>query len=565
MYLKYPHFILVAAFLLHISFCGLYAAEKYWFYFKDKGAGNISDRLRYLQKNLPERCRLRRAKTRSGRKLCDETDLAVHPAYLNNLRAHGITPVVVSKWLNAVSAYAGEKQLAAMRKEPYILSITRVGFAVRKRKLSKTTPVERQLLNDYYFDYGPSLTQNRLIHVPELHNLGFYGQGVRIAVFDTGFRLNHEAFDHLKVAAAYDFIHGDKVVDNEPVQDGATQNRHGSLVLSIIAGFRQGKLIGPAFKSSFLLAKTEDESSETPVEEDYWIAAAEWADSLGAHVISSSLGYLDWYFPENMDGRTAPITIAADLAVQKGIIVVTSAGNEGNSRWGIIAAPADGDSVIAVGAVNASGSIAPYSSAGPTADGRIKPDVVAMGTGVTCINTPPKNGTGQSYTAVSGTSASCPLVAGVAAIILSAHPDLSPMQVRDALLYTADRATHPDNRYGYGLVNAREALFYWDSPPVLEQPQNPVLVFPNPFFRKAVFARFLFTPRVSGHAEAHIYNVLGQHVTSLGRCYVQANQAGIYLWDGLDQNGNFVNNGIYFCQIGLKNATRTIKFTFIND
>ncbi|MBN2000757.1 S8 family peptidase [candidate division KSB1 bacterium] len=498
-------------------------------------------------------------------KLVDDTDLPVCADYINRLKSFGITPVVVSKWLNAVSAYANTEQLEALREERWISKIERVSIARRKSRLFKIKIPGDSRVDNNFFTYGPSFTQNDIIHVPDIHNIGYYGQGVRIAIFDTGFRLNHEAFDHLKVLAAYDFIHNDLIVDNESDEDIAIQNHHGSFILSIIGGFHQGELIGPAFKSEFILAKTEDESSETPVEEDYWIAAAEWADSLGADIISSSLGYLDWYTHENMDGRTAPITIAADIAVKKGIIVISSAGNEGNTGWGIISAPADGDSVISVGAVNSSGIIAPYSSGGPTSDGRIKPDVVAMGTGVACINIPPKQEKGQDYTAVSGTSASCPLVAGVAALILSAYPHLTPMQVREALLQTANRAKNPDNRYGFGLVNALEAFFYWEIPPVLEKTKEPVLAYPNPFYKQASFVRFIFFPQSPGFATADIYNILGQHVKSLGKYQCKTGLPCIFLWDGLDQRRNFISDGIYFCRITTPPNCQSIKFTIISN
>ena len=209
------------------------------------------------------------------------------------------------------------------------------------------------------------------------------------------------------------------------------------------------------------MAKTENTFSETPVEEDNWIAALEWADSIGVDVTSTSLGYTTYDSPftsytwENMDGNTARITIAADLAVKKGIVVVNSAGNQGfHTEHNTIGAPSDGDSVIAVGAVNSSGTRTSFSSVGNTADGRIKPDIMAMGSGVVLASS---NGT-TSYKTGSGTSFSCPLAAGVAALILSYNPSLTPIQVRDLLRNSASRSQNPDREYGWGIIDALKAI-----------------------------------------------------------------------------------------------------------
>jgi len=306
-------------------------------------------------------------------------------------------------------------------------------------------------------DYGFSYQQNALIRVPEVHNLGIDGTGVRIGMLDTGFRYQlNEAFRRLRVVAEFDFINGDSVTSNQEGQDAANQDLHGTETLSVIGGFCPGRLIGPAFGAEYVLAKTEYVPTETPVEEDFWVAGIEWLEAKGVDVVSSSLGYLDWYSYQDMDGNTAVTTRAADIAVSKGVVVVNSAGNEGNSSWHYIIAPADGDSVIAVGAVDGNGVLASFSSRGPTADGRIKPDVVAMGAGVYMAG--PVHAT--DFRVGSGTSFSCPLVAGVAALILAAHPHLTPMQVAEALRQTADRARNPGNDYGWGLIDAWKALLY---------------------------------------------------------------------------------------------------------
>jgi subtilisin family serine protease len=307
-------------------------------------------------------------------------------------------------------------------------------------------------------DYGTSFDQLNQIKVPFLHDVGLDGRGVIVAVLDAGFdNLPHEAFATTRILATRDFVNGDTGVGDGDVGEGS----HGTATLSVLGGYRPGQLIGPAYAASFLLAKTENTESETPVEEDNWAAAAEWAESMGADVISSSLGYLEFdrpftsYTAADMDGETAVSTRAADLAGERGVVVVNSAGNEGpNTAHNTLGAPADGDLVLAVGAVTSSGSRASFSSVGPTADGRIKPDVAAQGVGVKVAA--PNSTTG--YLSANGTSFSCPLTAGVVALLLQANPQASVDQVFQALRSTATQAGRPDHLLGYGVVDALAAL-----------------------------------------------------------------------------------------------------------
>jgi len=263
----------------------------------------------------------------------------------------------------------------------------------------------------------------------------------------------------MTIVATYDFV--DNKVSVVPNAPSSSFGAHGVMTLSTIGGYKPGKLIGPAFKSSYVLARTENDSSETPIEEDYWAKAIEWADSIGIDVASTSLGYLTYDPPypswtwEDMDGNTTLITRAADRAVSLGIVVVNSAGNSGyHPSRNTLVAPADGDSVIAVGAVDSFGVRVSFSSVGPTVDGRIKPDVMAMGYKVKAASPTITNG----YVLVSGTSLSCPLTAGVAALLLSANPSLTPIQVRDALRQTASNASSPNNLMGWGIINALDAI-----------------------------------------------------------------------------------------------------------
>lgn len=501
---------------------------------------------------------------RSG-PLADYTDVPVWRPYLDSLRSRAVKPIVVSKWLNAASAVLSEKQKRELAQKHFVSHIQPV-MTAKRRPLPEVKHLDKAGIfpQDYVYDYGQSLAQNELINIPKVHDLGISGRGVRVAVFDTGFRLNHLAFQQLHVVAAYDFINKDDIVDNEEGQDTGGQNWHGTIVLSMLAGFFPGQLIGSAFSADFLLAKTEDVSSETPVEEDNWIAAAEWADSLGADVISTSLGYLDWYSYKDMDGKTAPITIAADLAVKKGIVVVVAAGNEGDKSWHYIDAPADGDSVITVGAVNSGGVLADFSSRGPTFDGRIKPDVVTMGVGNVGIAVPPREGIGGGYTKISGTSAACPMAAGVAALILSAYPNLTPMQVREALLKTADRAATPDNDYGYGLVDAYAALMYWGEPQGLPEKSKLAGAYPNPFrVSKNHIMQINFDLAQPTSVSAQVFNVLGQHVKTFAKTLHTAGKNQRLLWNGQNDLGELLPSGIYFCNLKLGTETHHLKITLL--
>ncbi len=434
-----------------------------WVFFTDKGIktdGEYKKAIRECSHQLSERSVKRREK-RGKRPLFDFTDIPVKKEYVDELRGFGVKVRTVSKWLNAASVMANESQVQEIEKLSFVRTIEKVATFYRK----KPSPSEEKLgkfyeaPQDQVLGYGESYAQLAQIHVPELHYLGYSGKGVLITMLDTGYFLHHEAFqsilDEGRLIATWDFINGD-----EDVEDGPDDQRnHGTYTWSAVGGFVNDTLIGPAFGADFALAKTEISLNQTEIqiEELNWVAAAEWADSIGADVISSSLGYSRWddgtgYTYEDMDGNTTECTKAADWAVSKGIVVVNSAGNERNdTSWYYIIAPADGDSVIAVGAVDAQGQLASFSSAGPTYDGRTKPDVVARGVQTYCAWA---NG---GYGGVSGTSLSAPLVAGVCALLLEIHPDWTPIEVREALWTTASRADHPDNLYGYGIVNAAKA------------------------------------------------------------------------------------------------------------
>lgn len=525
-------------------------SEKVWIFFADKGPRLQKKEWNRLENSLTSRTRARRAKvTPAGELLVDRTDRPVYQPYIDALNKKELEPVVVSKWLNAVSVYITPGQKQDLESLGFVKTIQPV-LSGRRQPVIKDQLYKSETTS---YEYGPSLVQNELINIPNVHNMGLTGRGILIGVFDSGFKTDLAAFEHLNIVKTWDFIYDDPIVEDEDV-DLPSQHNHGTSVLSLIAGYHEKHLIAPAFEASFLLAKTEDRKSETQIEEDYWIEAAEWAEQLGADIITTSLGYIDWYTPSDADGETAPITRAADLAVKKGVIVVASAGNEGDGddAWGIITPPADGDSVIAVGAVGPDSMITHFSSRGPAADGRIKPDVVAMGSNCVIANA---DGTYSLFGR--GTSYAAPQVAATAALVLQAHPELTPMQVRQALIMTANRFTRPDNIYGYGLINALKAVNFFGPVEGLPDNSNFVKLYPNPFQRsRHQVINFMINAKEQMPITIKIYNILGQKIDSIHEEAILGKEQ-ILMWAPEQK----LASGIYLYHIKLGRQTYTGKFT----
>ncbi len=437
-----------------------------WIYFTDKAVSGaeLTAALRQAEQDLPERTLNRRAKVRQAGSLVDGTDLPVAAAYIDAARATGALLRKQSRWINAASFNATREQIADIAALPFVAKVDLVAQFIRpevpvsdaERELAEKIRGEAKDAATWTLGYGASTATLEQINVPPLHDLGLTGDGVIIAMLDAGFRTLHPVFDNLDIVAQWDFVNDDPIVDEEE-GDATFQARHGTQTLSMIAGFKEGEFGAPAFGASVILAMTEEVGDELPIEEDNWVAGLEWAESLGADIISTSLGYFFWYEFSDMDGNTAVTTVAGDMAVGRGLLVVTSAGNERDSEWGHMTAPADGDSIIAAGAVGLNGDLASFSSPGPTYDGRIKPDVSAQG----LSNIAASYYDDVSYNAVDGTSFACPLIAGVGALLLERVPQLTPMQIREALRMTADRASTPDNDYGWGIIDALAAMEYW--------------------------------------------------------------------------------------------------------
>ena len=459
------------------------ADVKYWIIFKDKGEFKPNDAIEpgsTAYENgkslLSERAVNRRLKVLSEEKLIDYQDLPVNEKYVNSVKKLGIELIAESRWMNGVSAYLTEDQLEKIKKQDYVSQIKVVNKLYKQilnfneKEFSESNIIADDTGNVY--DYGKSLKQMQMVNIPILHNMGITGKGVMIANFDDGFDWqNHEALRNLKVEGEYDFINEDKNTfyeSDQKYEEKKDQGNHGTATLSTMSGFKEGKLIGPAFDSKILLAKTEYITTETPMEEDFWLEAAEWAEAKGTDIITSSLIYREFdepfktnsYSYDNLDGNTAITTIAADRAAYLGIVVCQAMGNYYQTSVPSLGSAADGDSIISVGAVNYTGTPASFTSNGPTKDGRTKPDVTAPGVGVWVAKVKEISGNDNTYEYSSGTSFSTPITAGVAALILSAHPELTPLQVRDALRNTASQSENPDNVLGWGIINAYDAVLY---------------------------------------------------------------------------------------------------------
>ncbi len=430
---------------------------KVWIYLADKGDAartGYAAALDAAEDRLTPRARRRLAMRRGS--LAGWEDLPVHAPYVERIEELGGQIHHVSRWNNAASASGSPEVIHRLAELPFVLRIEAVNTLRRPRPLppGQFTPSEtrasRRRVQTTRFDYGPSFVQADQLQVPALHDLGLSGQGVLVALFDTGFDLEHAAFDSLRTRVEAERV----FLEDHMGASGFPFHPHGTQVLSTIGGYAPGQLVGPAYGARYLLASTEAVAFENEIEEDWWVAAVEWADSLGVDVISSSLGYLDWYTYEDMDGETAMITRAASMAADRGIVVVNAMGNHGGESYEKMAAPADAERVISVGAVDAAGRRAEFSSIGPTFDGRIKPDVMAMGQDVYTVNPSSVDG----YIRNNGTSFATPLVAGVAALLLEAYPHWTPEKVQSVLRRTAGQAAAPDTLNGYGIVRGADAL-----------------------------------------------------------------------------------------------------------
>lgn len=475
--LKHPIYtrsIMVFILLLSATTYCLYGQDTvypffYRIYFRDKG-DNIT--AGYSARDLLSARAVER-RQKAGIQEPDFRDLPVNKNYLDKISTLGLKLHTTSKWMNtALFKSQSAIDLNTIFSLKFVSNVKTV--KTPGKKSGYNNKLDFQILQDGTFPYDRPLT---MINGNQMHISGYDGKNILIAVLDGGF-LNTDLISSLiglrarnGIRLTYDFVK-----NKRSVYDSST---HGTAVMSVMAGMIPGQIEGMAPGADYLLLKTEDIESEFPCEEDFWAAGAEYADSAGVDIISSSLGYFNFDDPtlnykySDLDGNTSFVTIVADIAASKGILVVNSAGNERNSVWKRIIFPSDGDSVVAAGAVDGNGLIADFSSVGLSFDGRIKPDNAAMGVNVVVQTS--GNLVGQA----NGTSFSCPVLSGISACLMQAVPNALNTDIINTLHSCSDRYSNPDSLYGYGIPDIVTALNTLQNK-YLNTPDETALIYPNP-------------------------------------------------------------------------------------
>lgn len=384
----------------------------------------------------------------------DETDLPVNKTYINQIKESDLNVVAVGKWDNFVTVSCNDpRKIDSVRKFPFIKDIELVWEASetdKKNRISQRDTISNDMkwLDTYY---GVGIEQIQISGVDKLHAEGFKGEGITIAVIDAGFHNvdSIKGMDNIEILGTKDFVN--------PTSDIFAENSHGMAVLSCMAMNKPHYMVGTAPKASYWLLRSEDDRSEHLVEQDYWAAAIEFADSVGVDVVNTSLGYNEFddksknYRYRDLDGSHALMSRQASKVADKGMILVCSAGNSGMGSWKKTTTPGDAFNVITVGAVDKEGVLAPFSSIGNTADGRIKPDVVAVGLFADVM------GPDGILTTANGTSFASPIMCGMVACLWESLPHLTAYEIIKLVQSVGDRVDFPNNIYGYGIPNLWQA------------------------------------------------------------------------------------------------------------
>ncbi|HKO76721.1 MAG TPA: S8 family serine peptidase [Flavobacterium sp.] len=470
----------------------------------------------------------------------DSKDIPIDVSFISQIKAvSGITVMAKSKWLNALHIRGTQTDINSLKSFSFVDKIDFANKSLnttgKKATANKMKAVNKVLEKQVDFAYGSSANQIQMLHGDVLHQQNYTGSGIIIAVMDAGFPGVNTAqpfqrlLDNSQILGGYDFVNKDT--------NFYTGDSHGTMVLSSMGGYEDNALVGTAPDASYYLFRTEDGSSENPVEESYWVEAAEKADSLGVDVINTSLGYFEFdnaaynHTYNDMDGKTAFMTRGAEVAFSRGMIVVVSAGNEGATVDPYIAVPADGISVLTVGAVTTTKTITSFSSIGPSFDGRIKPDVMAQGQSVVLSDS-----AGNIVTA-NGTSFSSPITAGMVACLWQAFPNKTNKEIKDLIVKSADKYTVPDNQYGYGIPDFSVALS--NGLGINDLSIKDIFLYPNP-------TNDISTVSLSDNFDSgvfRIYSILGQ---KMGEQIISKKsptisfktlQTGIYIYE-IDWNGN---------------------------
>lgn len=531
------------------------APDKYYIQFTDKNNSPYS--INNPGEFLTQRALDRRAKQGIA---ISENDIPVNPQYLQGVAAIGVDMLNPTRWMNGVTVFTEDpaliEQIEAL---PYVSGTLKFNYTENFNS-DKFNEIRDTSIEEEYgarnnnsissLDYGLAFGQIDQLNGIPLHDNGFQGQGMVIAVLDAGFTgVNvHPVFDSLwennKILGNKDFVYmGGNVFDG---------HEHGKMVLSCMGGNLPGEMIGTAPQASYWLLRSEEGPHENIIEEYNWVSAAEFADSVGADVINSSLSYI-WFDSisavfdhnyEDMDGNTAIATIGADIAASKGILVCNSAGNSNPVTW--VGSPADGDSVFTVGAVMLNGQRASFSSVGPTADGRIKPTAMACGQGATIAV-----GNFAISTSGNGTSFSSPIMAGMSACLWQSHPEMTVMEVYEAIKESSSYATDPDNYMGWGIpnFNGADSILTVITPPSY----NELLItaIPNPFSNNL-------------HVEVNIDSaetVSVELISLAGEVVIRMTYDLTKFDNSFDLSTGIVSlpQGIYFLKVVTKNKTAVLK------
>lgn len=544
-----------------ISFSSFAQIEDAWLFLKDKPNADtfLANPLTMLSQKAIER----RGKQNIS---VDEKDVPIYADYYNQLKNEGnIIVLRKSKWLNAVHIQGTVAQVNGLPPNfPFIASIEFANKSLNangKKRTKKIAPNHQNKFKNTKtdFTYGSTENQIKMLRGDFLHKQGLTGKDQIIAVIDAG-------FPNVNTLAAFT-----RIRDNNQILGGYnfadrndnfySRDSHGTLVLSTIAGYIENEFVGSAPDAKFYLFVTEIVESETVLEETLWVEAAERADSLGVDVINTSLGYTTYDNPNHshsyadMDGKTTFISRGAEIGASRGMLLVNSVGNSGNDSWKYMGAPADAESVISVGAVGASGNIADFSSFGPTADNRIKPEILAKGDAAAIIN----HTNGEIITA-DGTSFSSPIMAGLIACLnqntgfalkTSANFKSKNSQnlnsyLKNAIYQSSDKFNNPSNQYGYGIPDFEEALnlYIGSTGSINENMLSELTIYPNPV--DAIF-ELSYNVKISGDIKLQIYTILGKKVLEFSK--VISNKIDI---SNLDK-------GIYLLKIQNGKQQKTLK------
>lgn len=499
--------ILLLFFLL-IGFATSAQTDDAWIYFTDKQnvAVSIANPISILTQAAIDR------KNLHGTPI-DARDVPVNQSYISQIKsAVGVTVFAKSKWFNCVYVRGTQTDIQALASLSFVDSIDFVDSNLNSRgasdeKMKKFQPVNKQLDVQTNFVYGNSVNQVEMMNVDYLHQQGYTGEGVLIAVLDAGFPNVNTLAAFQRMRTNGDLLNGYDFVDDTDDEFLFSGSGHGTSVLSTITGFVQNDFVGTAPDASIYLFRTEDVGSESPVEMAYWVEAAERADSLGVFIINISLGYSVFdnpaysYQTSEMDGETAFISKAASIAFEKGMLLVCSAGNGGGDpSWGIVTAPADSPGAFTIGAVDANGNYAAFSSTGPTADNRTKPDVVAQGAAAAVI-TPSGN-----ISTSNGTSFSSPITAGAIASLWQADMGKTNAEIMQIVRESASQFNNPDIFLGYGIPDFQTALANLSTKKI--NVENNISVYPNPISDKL----HIDFSKENTSASIEIYSILGEKI-----------------------------------------------------